>query len=53
MAMVKNFQIGYPEWDGMPITAEESVSLMLGIFKGLTIKDTGAFLSHKGNKDWL
>jgi NAD(P)-dependent dehydrogenase (short-subunit alcohol dehydrogenase family) len=51
--MVKTFQIGSPHWNGQPITPEESVSKMLNIFKGLTIKDTGAFISHKGNKEWL
>ncbi len=51
--MVKTFQIGYPNWNGVPLTPEESVSAMLKIFKGLTIKDTGAFVSHKGDKEWL
>jgi hypothetical protein len=51
--MVKTLQIGSPHWNGQPITPEESVSKMLNVFKGLTIKDTGAFISYKGNKDWL
>ncbi|KAI0091370.1 hypothetical protein BDY19DRAFT_935381 [Irpex rosettiformis] len=51
--MVKTFQIGYPNWNGVPITPEESVSAMLNVLKGLTINDTGAFISHKGNKEWL
>ncbi|KAI0806302.1 hypothetical protein BC629DRAFT_1590701 [Irpex lacteus] len=51
--VVKTFKIGYPNWNGLPITPEESVSAMLNVFKGLTIKDTGAFISHKGNKEWL
>ncbi len=51
--VVKTFKIGYPNWNGLPITPEELVSAMLNVFKGLTIKDTGAFISHKGNKEWL
>lgn len=51
--MVKNFQIGYPNWDGTPLTPEQSVSMMLNVVNGLTIKDTGVFVSQKGNKEWL
>lgn len=52
-AMVRNFQIGYPNWDGRPLTPERSVSMVLDVIKALNIEDTGAFVSHKGNKEWL
>ncbi|KAH8093758.1 NAD(P)-binding protein [Cristinia sonorae] len=42
-----------PEWDGRPLTPEESVKQMFAVIDGLTKKDNGAFLSHKGNKEWL
>ena len=42
-----------PEWDGNPITPETSVRLMLGIIDKVTVKDTGAFVSHWGNQQWL
>ncbi|KAI0653101.1 NAD(P)-binding protein [Cubamyces menziesii] len=42
-----------PEWDGNPITPETSVRLMLGIIDKVTVKDTGAFVSHWGNQKWL
>ncbi|KAI0690633.1 short-chain dehydrogenases/reductase [Cytidiella melzeri] len=53
VAIIKNFQASYPNWDGKPLTPEESVSSMLKVFKGLTIKDANGFVSHKGNKEWL
>lgn len=51
--MVKTFQIGYPDWNGLPISPEESVKMMLNVFDKLELKDSGAFVSHKGNKEWL
>lgn len=51
--MVKTFQIGYPDWDGVPISPEYSVKSMLDVFDKLELKDSGAFISHKGNKEWL
>ena len=52
-AMVKNFQLAYPDWDGKPITPETSVKLMLEVIHRWEVKDSGAFVSHFGNKKWL
>jgi len=41
-----------PNFEG-PITPEKSVSSMLEVINRWTVKDTGAFVSHHGNKDWL
>ncbi|ORY18733.1 hypothetical protein BCR34DRAFT_582674 [Clohesyomyces aquaticus] len=48
----KNLQKYSPTFAG-PITTEESVRMMLEVVHGLTMKDTGAFLSHKGDKIWV
>ena len=42
----------YPDFTG-PITPEESVKLVTGLINNATAKDTGAFISHKGNKEWV
>ncbi|KAH9895817.1 NAD(P)-binding protein [Cubamyces lactineus] len=47
------FRKASPDWDGNPITPERSVELMLGVIDKVTVKDTGAFLSHWGNQKWL
>lgn len=52
MAMIASFRNVYPEFTG-PITPEESVVAMRKVFREITIEDTGAFISHKGNKEWL
>lgn len=51
--MTKTFQVGYPNWNGVPLSPEESVNMMLSVVDNLELKDSGAFLSHKGNKEWL
>ncbi|EPQ60223.1 NAD P-binding protein [Gloeophyllum trabeum ATCC 11539] len=51
-ALIATFQKDYPHWNG-PITPEESVKLMLKVINGFTIEQTGAFVSHYGNKQWL
>ncbi|KAF2015182.1 NAD(P)-binding protein [Aaosphaeria arxii CBS 175.79] len=36
-----------------PISMEESVTSMLEVIQKLTIKESGSFLSHHGDKNWL
>ncbi|KAI0631575.1 NAD(P)-binding protein [Trametes polyzona] len=52
-AMVAQFKKYAPEWDGQPLTPQTSVRLVLGVIDKATVEDTGAFLSHWGNKQWL
>jgi hypothetical protein len=52
MVMMKKFQVAYPEFTG-PITAAESISAQKKIIEGITLEQTGVFISHKGNKEWL
>ena len=44
-----------PDWNGQPITAEESVSMVAKVIQDATIeKEGGDMVSHHGNKtDWL
>ena len=51
--MVKHFQRAFPDWDGKPITPETSVRMMLDVIHRWERKDSGAFVSHYGNKQWL
>ncbi|KAF8586780.1 NAD(P)-binding protein [Ramaria rubella] len=51
-AMIRMFQRVKPIFEGA-ITPEESVKAQLEVIAGVTIKDTGSFISHHGNKDWL
>jgi hypothetical protein len=46
MEMFALFKTMYPHWTG-PMTAPESVKLMLGIIDNLTVQDSGKFVSHK------
>lgn len=50
--MVKKIQLGYPDFKG-PITPKESVEAVLDVVNKATLKDTGVFISHKGNKEWV
>lgn len=50
--MLVSFRKIEPSFNG-PITPEESVTAMLSVVEKATVKDTGAFISHKGNKQWL
>ncbi|KZT04733.1 NAD(P)-binding protein [Laetiporus sulphureus 93-53] len=43
----------YPDWEGKPLTPEQSVRMMLKVLSGLGMQDTGAFISHFGNKKWV
>ena len=52
-AMIKQFKRAYPDWDGKPISPETSVKLMLDVISKVEPKDSGTFVSHFGNKQWL
>jgi len=52
MVLMQKFQVSYPEFKG-PITAAESVAAQKKVIEGITLEQTGMFLSHKGNKEWL
>ncbi|KAF2491428.1 NAD(P)-binding protein [Lophium mytilinum] len=52
MDMMKRFQLKYPHWTG-PMKAEESVAMQKDVIEKITIEESGEFLSHKGNKEWL
>ena len=42
-----------PDWSGEPMTPDESVKLMLDVIHRMGPADSGAFLSHWGNKKFL
>ena len=50
--MTNQFQKYEPNFKG-PIGPEESIEKCLKVIEGVTIKDSGEFLSHLGNKRWL
>jgi len=50
--LVNDFKKYKPTYEG-PITPEESVKLQLQVIYSVSIKDTGAFLSQFGNKQWI
>ncbi|KZT27667.1 NAD(P)-binding protein, partial [Neolentinus lepideus HHB14362 ss-1] len=50
--LVVAFKKDYPSWKG-PITPAESVTAMRKVIDNFTIEQTGAYLSHWGNKQWL
>ena len=51
--MIHQFKRAYPEWDGVALTPEESVGYQLEVIERWEPKDSGAFVSHWGNKNWL
>ncbi len=51
-AMFKSFQVIYPHFQG-PMSAAESVEMQKKVIENLTLEQSGAFLSHLGNKQWL
>ena len=51
--MVKSLKLAYPEWDGQAFTPEVSVRLQLNLIEKVGPKDSGTFVSHRGNKQWL
>ncbi|CCM00781.1 uncharacterized protein FIBRA_02823 [Fibroporia radiculosa] len=48
----EQFASVYPHWKG-PIEPPESVGSMLGVFDNTTVADSGKFVSHLGNRNWL
>ncbi|OAX42087.1 NAD(P)-binding protein [Rhizopogon vinicolor AM-OR11-026] len=50
--MIGKLRKVYPDFTG-PITPETSVRMQLEVINRTTVDDTGAFISHKGNKEWL
>lgn len=50
--MTKQFQKYEPSYNG-PMTPAQSVEMQLKVIEGVTTKDSGAFLSHLGSKQWL
>ena len=52
MAMLKSFQDAYPSFQGA-ISPEESVLAQRKVIEGVTLEQTGSFISHHGNKQWL
>lgn len=51
-AVVQMLKKVYPHFE-RALTSEESVTAVLDVINKATMKDTGAFVSHKGNKEWL
>jgi len=51
--LVGKFKKAAPEWNGQPLAPHESVKSMLEVISRLTSVDSGAFVSHLGNKQWL
>ena len=43
----------YPDWEAKPLTPTQSVTAMLKVIPSVERKDSGAFLSHLGNKKWV
>jgi len=52
MKMAAGFQKVYPNWTG-PIQPPESTRLMLDILDNVKPEDSGKFVSHWGNRQWL
>ena len=52
MRMMQVFKAAYPAFNG-PITAEESVVAQQKVIQSIKLDQTGMFLSHKGDKEWL
>ncbi|KAK7680210.1 hypothetical protein QCA50_016719 [Cerrena zonata] len=52
--LIKDFRAGCPDWNGVFMLPDESVAAMLDTISKLTSKDSGAFITHRGDtKDWL
>ena len=49
---MQKFQALYPNFKG-PITPAERVAMQKEVIEKVTIKESGEFLSHLGNKEWL
>ena len=40
-------------WDGVPLKPAQSVEMMMEVIRKAGPEDSGAFLSHHGNQQWL
>ena len=48
------FKEAFPEWSGVPMTPEQSVTAMMKTVSKLTSADSGKFIAHTGDtKTWL
>jgi hypothetical protein len=52
VVMSKLFQVAKPNFQG-PITPAESVIMQKKVIEDVTLEQSGSFLSHFGNKEWL
>lgn len=50
--MMADFKKSKPDFSG-PISPEESVQAQKKVIEGLTLEQSGSFLSHHGDKNWL
>jgi hypothetical protein len=50
--MMTEFRTRDPDFPG-PISTAESVIMQQKVIDSISIENTGAFLSHHGNKNWL
>jgi hypothetical protein len=51
-SMIQEFMTTLPDFKG-PITVSESVKLQMNVISSITVENTGAFLSHHGDKNWI
>ncbi|KIM31707.1 hypothetical protein M408DRAFT_327161 [Serendipita vermifera MAFF 305830] len=51
-SMMKKLKPLFPDFKG-PLTPEQSVDMILEVIDKTTMADSGTFVSHNGNKEWL
>ncbi len=51
-ALFQAFQTLYPTFQG-PISAAESILAQKKVIESFNLEQTGSFVSHFGNKEWL
>lgn len=51
--MIARLKKAAPQWNGFPSSPDEAVTKMLRVIEKAKPKDSGAFVSHHGNKQWL
>ncbi|KAJ7082538.1 hypothetical protein C8R43DRAFT_909667 [Mycena crocata] len=52
MQMLAKIQMFAPNFEG-PISPKTSVKMQLDVINKWTVEDTGTFVSHYGNKEWI
>lgn len=50
--VIKGFQQAYPHFKG-PESMEENMPKQLNVINNVTLEQSGKFLSHHGNQDWV